>query len=468
MFRVCGQSRRPCDGVSRRDFLRVGGLGSLGLSLPTLLRAASANTPSATRTFGKARRCVFLFLTGGPPQLDTWDLKPAAPERIRGEFKPIATNVPGIQIGELFPKIAHHADKLCIVRSVTHHDTVHTSAGYTMLTGSPHPSANSGSAKNIKPGPSDLPHVGSLLAKVRPPRNNAPTFVSLPEVIKDAGINVYPGQDGGLLGNACAPFRIEGDPGRAAFRVPDIFLPPGMTAEHLDERRVLLDQLDRGLRSAETEVVRDRDSWRQKAYEVMRSSAVADAFALDREPARVRERYGQHLFGKGCLLARRLLEAGAGLAAVYWHYEGPDDSPVWDTHWNNFPHLRERLMPPTDAALAALLGDLDQRGMLDDTLVVCMGEFGRSPLINRNGGREHWPGVQSVVFAGAGIQAGSVYGASDRSGAAPAENPVMPADITATLMHLLGIPADLEIVDRTQRPQRACSGKVISGILGAS
>ena len=250
-----------------------------------------------------------LFLTGGPPQLDTWDLKPAAPERIRGELKPIATNVAGIQISELFPRLAQHADKLCIVRSVTHPDRTHTSAGYTMLTGMPHPLANAPSSKNIKPSPHDHPHVGSLLARVRPPRGNVPAFVSLPEIIKDAGVNQYPGLDGGLLGNQYSPIRIEANPARTGFLFPDVFLPPGVTARRLADRRVLLDQLDLGARRLDADSVKDMDGWYQKAFDALRSPAVREAFALEREPLAVREAYGDHLFGQGCLLARRLLQA---------------------------------------------------------------------------------------------------------------------------------------------------------------
>jgi arylsulfatase A-like enzyme len=192
---------------------------------------------------------------------------------------------------------------------------------------------------------------------------------------------------------------------------------------------------------------------------------VRRAFELDREPDRVREQYGNHLFGQGCLLARRLLETGVPLATVYWHYEGPDDSPVWDTHENNFRHLRQRLMPPTDQAFAALLEDLGQRGLLEDTLVLCWGEFGRSPRVNKQGGREHWPQVQSVVLAGAGVRGGSVYGASDRDGGFPADKPVTPADLAATVLHLLGVPAEMELRDRTGRPLPACTGKPVLGLL---
>lgn len=453
--------KKPGPLRSRRDFLRLGTIGAL--SLPEILRARADQAKHSHGGFGRARRCVLLFLTGGPPQHDTWDPKPAAPERIRGEFQPIATSVPGIHVCESFPRLAQFTDKICLVRSVTHGDRTHTSAGYTMLTGIPHPNANAQSATSIRPSPHDHPHVGALLAQVRPPRGGVPVFASLPEVIKDDAINEYPGQDAGLLGRAFSPFRIEANPERSRFVPPDLAPPSGMTARRLSDRRWLLEEFERRLASADAGSEMDR--WRRQAFDLLASAAMRRALSLEREPASCRERYGSHLFGQGCLLARRLLEAGVGLVTVYWHYEGPQDSPVWDTHQNNFRHLRERLVPPTDQALATLVGDLDQRGMLDDTLVVCMGEFGRTPLINRQAGRDHWSAVQTVLLAGAGIRRGVVYGASDRDGAYPADKPVAPADLTATILHLLGVPPDLEIRDRTQRPLRACSGTPIQGIL---
>ncbi|HEY7424442.1 MAG TPA: DUF1501 domain-containing protein [Gemmataceae bacterium] len=466
MLTIKGASQRLCEGIRRRDFLKLGAVGSLSLSLPTLLRASASRPTSGPKGFGKARRCLLLFLTGGPPQLDTWDLKPQAPEQYRGELKPIATNVTGVNVSELFPRLARQADKYCILRSVSHDDHVHTTAGYTMLTGVRHPLAKGKSSADIKPGPHDHPHLGSLLAKVRSARDGLPVFAALPEVIKDAGVNTYPGLDGGFLGSRYAPFRIEGDKSRGEFRLPDIFLPRGITANRLEDRRLLLNQLNSRLTAAETRSpIGELDDWRQRAFALMRSRAVQKAFDLGREPDRVRDDYGRHLFGQGCLLARRLLEAGIALVSVYWHYEGPEDSPSWDTHGNNFKHLRERLMPPTDQAFAGLLDDLGRRGLLEDTLVVCMGEFGRSPKVNAQGGRDHWPAVQSIVLAGAGVRGGSVYGASDRVGAYPAEQPVSPADVAATILHLLGVPADLEIQDRANRPLRACSGEPIQGVL---
>jgi hypothetical protein len=457
--------QRLCDGTNRRDFLRLGALGGLGLSLPELLRVRAAQAAS-TGHFGRAKRCVLLFLTGGPPQSDTFDLKPDAPAEYRGELKPIATNVPGVQISELLPRLARHMDRCCLVRSVTHGDRVHTSAGYTMLTGATHPLANGRSAADIRPGPHDHPHIGALLARARPSANGLPVFASLPEVIRDAGVNTYPGLDGGLLGKQFAPFRVEATPDRSAFQLPDVFLPSDITADRLADRRVLLDRIDNRLNTIEMrQPIRVMDTWYDRAFALLRAPAIQEAFDLRRESDRLRDDYGRHLFGQGCLLTRRLLEAGIALVSVYWHYEGPDDSPVWDTHQNNFMHLRHRLMPPTDHALAALLKDLAQRGLLDETLVICMGEFGRTPKVNKLAGRDHWAAVQSVLLAGAGLRGGSVYGASDRLAAFPTDQPVTPADLTATILHLLGVPLDMEIRDRTDRPIAACEGKPIQGLL---
>jgi hypothetical protein len=367
--------------------------------------------------------------------------------------------VPGVRLAELCKDLSKQADKFCVVRSVTHADTVHTSAGYTMLTGVLHPKANARSATDIQPAVVDHPHVGSLLAKVRPPASG-PAFVSLPEIIKDAGVNEFPGQGAGFIGKRFDPFRIEGDPKTGAFRLPDLELPKDMPDARLEDRRRLLAKLDR---PGDTP---DRDAFNDRAFDLIRSPAVHTALKLDREPRRVHEAYGPHLFGQGCLLARRLLEAGVPLVTVYWHYEGPDDSPVWDTHENNFRHLRQRLLPPTDKAVAYLLEDLSARGLLKDTLVVVMGEFGRSPRINRNAGREHWPQVQSILLAGAGIRGGSVYGASDRVGGHPAECAVTPTDLTATFLHLLGVPSDAEIHDQAGRPYRACHGTPVRGLIG--
>lgn len=466
MFRVTGTPATLCDGVSRRDFLRVGSLGAAGLTLPQLFLRRSLGSEK-TASFGRAKRCLLIFLTGGPPQVDLWDMKPNAPAEIRGELKPIATTVPGIQISELLPNLAKVADKFCILRSLTHHDTVHTSAGYTLLTGQNHVLANAKTATDIKPRPDDHPHVGSLLALARPSASGTPVFVSLPEVIKDAAVNEFPGQGGGLLGRGFDPFRIEAAADKTSFRLPDIVLPSDMTHTRLSERRLLQAAFNSSTAvAAHKAEVADLDANFTRALDLLRSPGVHRAFDLSSEPAAVPAAYGEHLFGQGCLLGRRLLEAGVSLVTVYWHYEGPDDSPVWDTHENNFPHLRKRLATPADAGIAAVLRDLSERGLLDDTLVVVMGEFGRSPKVNSKGGRDHWPHAQSILLAGAGIQGGSIYGSTDSHGEYPATNPVAPRDLTATMLHLLGVLPDLMIRDRAGRSYRACEGTPIGGLIG--
>lgn len=457
MFRIPGNWQADCDGIRRRDFLRFGTLAGLGLSASASLGA----TAGLDRSFGRAKRCVLLFLTGGPPQLDTFDMKPLAPLEIRGELKPVATRVPGMSVSELWPRVAKVTDKLCILRSVTHGDRVHTSAGYTMLTGVPHPLANTATAANVRATPHDHPHLGALVARFRPNRAHVPTFASLPEYIKDDGVNEYPGQGGGLMGKGLDPLRIETDSSKLAFQPPAVLLPADISVERLSIRRKLRETLT-GLEPSPNA---DLESSYRRAFDVIGSTGVQQAFDLHRETQVCRESYGQHLFGQGCLLARRLLEAGVSLVTVYWHHEGPADSPVWDTHGKNFSHLRERLCPPTDQAVAALVGDLDQRGMLADTLFMCFGEFGRTPKINARGGRDHWPGAQSILLAGAGVPAGQVRGATDRHAAFPTDLPVGPADLTATFLHLLGIPPDLTVTDRTGRPLPVCSGRPVPALL---
>ena len=448
---------------SRRRFLEVGALG--GLSLAVSPRAAAAESGSADPSFGRAKRALLLFLMGGPPQIDTFDPKPAAPAEIRGELAAIPTSVPGIAFGELFPKLAQRADRMCVVRSVTHDDRVHTSAGYTMLTGRRHPAANADGA-GPRPSSTDYPHWGSLLAISQPPQAGAPVFAALPEVIKDANVNEIPGQGAGFMSRRFDPFRISGDPKTGEFRPPDILLPADVPPVRLAERKVLADRLDAAYRDADRRAAAgDLDIFRGQALQLLSAPAVRRAFALDSESPSLRAAYGPHLFGQGCLLARRLLEAGVRLATVYWHYEGPDDSPVWDTHENNFPHLKNRLAPPTDLAVSALLDDLAARGLLEETLVIVMGEFGRSPKINSKGGREHWPQVQSILLAGAGIRPGMAYGSSDKEGGLPADAPVSPADLTATFLHLLGVPSATELHDPTGRPFVMSEGTPVRGLL---
>ncbi len=445
--------------LSRRRWLQ------LGLIVPGTV-TSRRTFAGESASFGRAKRCVLLYLTGGAPQHDTFDPKPRAPVEIRGELSAIATSQPGVEFTELFPRLARRAHQLTVVRSITHDDTVHTSAGYAMLTGWRHPQANAATAADIRPQPTDRPHLGSILGVTRPPAG-PPPFIALPEVIKDAAVNEFPGLNGGFLGTAAGPLLVEGAAETGRFRPPPLILSPGVTGERFKRRRLLLEQIDPGGITAETGSRSRiaREQW-TRAMNLLGSRAVGEAFELEREPAAVRDRYGPHLFGQGCLMARRLLEVGVTCAAVYWHYEGPDDSPVWDTHWNNYPHLRRRLAPPSDQAIAALLEDLSDRGLLDDTLVVVMGEFGRSPRLNDKAGRDHWPFVSSLLLAGAGTPAGTVYGASDREGAYPANDAVKPADFMATLLHLLGVDAHQPLRDAVGRPHPVIEGTPIAGLLG--
>ncbi len=336
-----------------------------------------------------------------------------------------------------------------------------------MLTGYPHSLANAKTATDIQPKPEDHPHLGSILSLARPSLDGTPRFVSLPEVIKDAAVNEFPGQGAGFLGKKFDPLRIEATPQRNAFIPPDIILPPDMTPARLADRRLLQGRLNESLKQAEMPAAMGELGMQYvRALDLLRSPGVPRAFRLDDEPAKTQASYGEHLFGQGCLLGRRLLEAGVSLVTVYWHYEGPDDSPVWDTHENNFPHLRNRLAAPADAAAAPLLADLESRGMLDDTLVMVLGEFGRSPRVNGKGGRDHWPHVQSILLAGAGLPAGTAYGASDAQGGYPAAHALTPADLSATVLHLLGVPPALELQDQFNRPFRACEGTPIAGLVG--
>jgi hypothetical protein len=455
MFPEC-PSRESADRQSRRAFLRAGSLAGLGLGLAPFWCTRQATAGEGR--FGAARRCILLFLTGGPPQHDTFDPKPSAPAEIRGELAPIATSIPGVHFSELFPRLARAAGSLAIVRSVTHHDTVHTSAGYSMLTGADHPTPNEPSAEKIRPSPNDHPHVGSLVAWSRAASGDLPPFVSLPEVIRDANVNTFPGQTEGFLPRSTGPFLVEADAARERLLMPEVVLPADVPHARAAYREALWRAMDRSARRLESASTRPLDDHYVRAFEMLRSPRARRAFDVESEPAEVRREYGSHLFGQGCLMARRLIESGVDLVTVYWHYEGPDDSPVWDTHQNNFQNLRQRLASPTDQAVSALIGDLGRRGLLEETLVVCMGEFGRTPRINGQAGRDHWPQVQSILLAGGGVAGGQVVGASDAEGAFPAQRPVSPADLAATLLHLLGVPPELELTDRQGRRLPAIRG----------
>ncbi len=465
MLRFFDRGARLCDGWTRREWLRVGGLGTFGLSLPVLLGArskAAATSRSMESGFGKAKACIVLFHLGGPPQHETWDPKPDAPPEVRGDLRPIASNVPGIQVGELMPRTARLLDKLCVLRAVSTNDNAHSSSGYWMLTGVPHLPMNS---ENAKPGaPNDWPCVGAVVQKLRSGRNGFPAALTLPEHIWNTGMLSWPGQDGGFLGRAADPWLLHCDPSQPDFQVPGIDLPADMPSLRLDGRRSLLEQVNHGLEAVDRSgAVARFDHRKQQAFELLRAGRARQAFTLDQEPAARRDRYGRNRWGQSVLLARRLIEAGVRLVQVNWtRMPGDtDDSPAWDTHNKNAVRLKNNLMPPMDQAYSALLEDLAERGLLDETLVVWAGEFGRTPKINRGGGRDHWGHVFSAALAGGGVRGGQVIGASDRLGAFPREGRVQPQDLTATIFHCLGIAPDTEIHDTQGRPLALSRGEVI-------
>jgi hypothetical protein len=449
--------------IGRREFLQLGSLGTVGLTLPTLLRAGSTPVATAGSSFGRAKRCLLVFLNGGPSQLDTWDMKPLAPADVRGELQPIPTNVLGIDICELMPLLAQQADKFKIVRSVTHPCVVHTTGVYTMLTGSIHPTP---AVDQIRVSPEDHPHFGAVFAKWQGWRQGRPPFVSLPRIFRAPPVEgIWAGQNAGFLGRRYDPFVVLGDRTTAKFRLPDVELPTDLNGQRLLDRRTLLQRVNASFRSAE-QTWDDFDTFYQQAFALLATSGVRDAVDLNREPAAMRDRYGRHLFGQGLLLARRLFEAGLPLVTVGWTDVEPpgEGGGEYDSHGRIYHHMRKRLVAPTDRGLAALFGDLAERGLLDDTLVVVMGEFGRTPRINAQAGRDHWPWTQSILLAGAGVSGGSLFGSTDREAAYPASHPVSPPDLAQTILHLLGVPSDLMLSDAQGRPVKACQGAALAGL----
>ncbi len=427
-------STPPCRGprVSRREMIAAGGAAALGLTLPQLLRANPAKT--------HADHCILIFLNGGPPHLDMWDPKPDAPPEIRGEFKPIPTTVPGVQFGEHLPKTANWMHRSALIRSAHHSvNNAHAAGVYTALTGH---DRGDNSASTFTPN--DHPAVGSVMGMLKPPRSAVVPYVSLPYITKEgAGGPPQPGFYGGFLGKPRDPFFILKDPNAPNFDMPELTLGPDVDPSRLDVRKQLVGKL-----GGNTTVL-EHDAIQAKAFDLLTSPEMQKALRIDREPPKVRDSYGRNIYGQSVLLARRLIEAGSRVACVSW---APDANATWDTHGNNFKKLKDELLPQLDAAVASLFADLSDRGLFDRTLVVVMGEFGRSPKVNPAAGRDHWNFCYSLMLAGGGIKGGAVHGASDKIGAKPSRNPVSPADVIATAYQCLGIPPDTELRDRLQRP----------------
>jgi Protein of unknown function (DUF1501) len=445
---------RHCDGMTRRDWLRVGALGVGGLTLPNLLQL-EASAPRRAR----ARSVILLFLSGGPSHLDMWDLKPDAPEEIRGTFRPAATRVPGIQVCEHMPMTARVLDKCAIIRSMRHATGNHPAATYWMMIGSPMTRV---APQVVTMSREDRPHPGAVAARLLGPNHQMPAWVMVPEAISPVGPE-RPGQHAGFFGAACDPYRVNSDPNSVAFSPGSLAPNHDIDGARLDARRALLREVSQHARFLDkTAPAQTLDPYYTRAFDLVSSPAAQQAFDIGAEPAGTRDRYGRHIFGQSVLLARRLVEAGVRLVHVNWvrHDNGPGGQG-YDSHRDHLNWARTELLPPTDRAIGALISDLAERGILDQTLIVVMGEFGRTPRFNTNGGRDHWPNCFSVLLAGGGIRGGHVLGASDRIGAYPTTNPVSPQDLMATIYTLMGIDPHTTIHDLTSRPLRLVEGEAV-------
>jgi hypothetical protein len=450
--------------LCRRDVLRIGGMGMLGLTLPKLMQAAetSKGGPAA-----KAKAVVFLYQFGGPSHLETFDMKPNAPDGMRSHFSTIETSVPGLRIGEHLPECAKVMDKVTLIHTLHHTMKNHNPAAYYALTGHAPPLDDIRLRDTL-----DLfPAYGSVVDKLAPVDKSMPTFVSYPYVIRDGAIT--PGQHASFLGKAHDPFLITEDPNGPNFQLPELSLPGNLDSKRLSNRRDIQKLIDRQTKLQEFSLkAQGLNAYYEKALSMLQSPRVRKAFDLTEEPEKVRESYGRSTYGQGCLLARRLVEAGVKFVNVYFASSiggQKFDSGGWDTHGFNdtrmYPILKSWQLPMTEQTLPVFLNDLDERGLLDETLVVWMGEFGRTPKINANISRDHWPQCYTVLLAGGGVKRGFVYGASDKVGAYPDRDGVTPDDLAATMFSLLGIDPDTEVRDRLNRPLPIAAGKPIHGVL---
>lgn len=461
-----GQGR--CD---RREMLRVGSLALSGVGLSHLLgsqgraRAEQTPTPSTTSgSFGRAKNCLILFLSGGASHLDTFDPKPDAPAEIRGDFGSIQTSLGDVRLSEHLPRSAKLLDRVALVRSMTHEFAGHATGGYTMFTGQGYERTEN--EANFM-GRQEAPHIGAALAKVSPGPGPMFPFIMVPRRL-DAGSGRRAGQWGGSLGSKYDPLQTGGDPNADDFRLAHLPLVANAPPEVIERRVRLVDQLNQQVRYLdETSASKALDLNRAKALDVIRSDAVRRAADLASADPAYRERYGRNLFGQSVLLGRRMIEAGARLVQVNWLRTQGAKGYAWDSHRENFDALREDLIPPFDQAFAALVEDLAEQGLLDETLIVVAGEFGRTPKVTLStAGREHWPHCFSVLLAGGGIRPGQVVGASDKSGAYPAESPIHPADLCATIYHCLGVDPQSEVHDQVGRPMVLAKGKPIAALVG--
>jgi uncharacterized protein (DUF1501 family) len=474
-----------CDGVTRRELLRVGGSAILGVTLADLFRSQAQATSGEGSTggpgFGQAEGVILIYLQGGPSHLDLWDPKENVPDRVRSPFQNINTRLPGVRFTEIMPRFAQVVDKVTLIRSMSYTPVGlfnHTAAIYQMLTGY-QATAVSASGQLEPPNPRDFPNIGSNIARRRPPAVPMLPFVMMPRPLQESNV-VNKGGTAGYLGRAYDPYYLF-PPGddmdmnkMDRISVADLQLRPEVPAQRLNRRGTLLQAIDRGMPALERATAQyDLDSYYNQALNLVSSGRARNAFDLAREPAAVRERYGRNTFGQCCLLARRLIEAGTRFVEVNWPKVANSDNHSWDVHVGLRDRLRNQAGPMFDGGLSALIEDLHQRGMLDRTLVVAVGEFGRSPQrglstsgnSNSDDGRDHWPYCYTACIAGAGVKRGFVYGRSDRTASTPLDNPVHPTDVLATIYHSMGInPATIQM-NHLNQPRELVQGNVIHGIL---
>lgn len=457
---------------TRREVLRLGGAFGLALTLPELLRTHLAAQPSMPRTFGQARSVIVLYLHGGHAQQETWDPKPDGPSPERGEFGAIATSVPGVRYSELLPRSARIAEKLAIIRSMSHANANHVQASMNAMTGHGHlPQAEA--RGDFPPSSTDFPPFGAVLSKLREGDNSSgtsrrlrtglPPWVQMGPLMRRNNGTVLHGQSPGFLGPRYAPLAIDQELLPHDVRIDAVATDARVPLMRLTDRGRLLEQVEEQRRHLDRAAeAQNWDAFHRQAFNLLSSPTTAQAFNLAAEPAPVRARYGASEFGQRCLLARRLAEAGVPIINVHFCH-----TPVgsWDTHSRHFSQMREFLCPIFDQAFSALVEDLDHRGLLSQTLVLATAEFGRTPRVNNSAGRDHWPWVYSVALAGGGTRPGIVHGASDGIAAHPTSNPHDPRDLAATVYHLLGVQNDTLLYDQTNRPHALVTGQPIHAIL---
>jgi uncharacterized protein (DUF1501 family) len=478
MLVIPGRRCHTCEGPTRRELLRSGSIGLFGLNLANFLamqKVAHAAKYEGARGFGSAKSVIMVFLQGGPSHIDIWDPKPDAPANIRGEFKSIPTKIPGTHVSEHMPMMANALDKATLIRSMSYTPNGlfnHTAAIYQMLTGYP-PDRVSPSGQLEPPSPADFPTAGSHVAKLRPPKEAVLPFVELPRPLQESGI-IGKGGAAGFLGKAYDPYRLYQDPAKP-IKTEDLSLRKEISPERLKDRFELLKGINGSMPDLEKALKSQAiDEYYGKAFDLVLSGKARDAFDLTKETDKMRERYGLTTFGQGLLLSRRLIEAGTRFVQMNWPSvaNGNAETDSWDTHASNFNPLKNLHCPKLDRGLSALLDDMNDRGLLKETLVIAIGEFGRSPRIgvstsgnsNAPDGRDHWPYCYSAVVAGCGIARGAQYGESDATASSPKNKPVHPNDLLATTYYALGIDPDMVVYNHLNQPRELVKGKIVTDL----